>query len=124
MGKAKSAALKIFGIIDQKSEINSMVADPQAIEINPAQFNGNIEFHNVWFRYPTRKTDWVLKGLNLKINPNETVALVGESGCGKSTTVSLLMRFYDVDHGSITVDGIDIRKYNLRSLRKMMGLVM
>jgi len=78
----------------------------------------------VWFRYPTRKNDWILKGLNLNRSPNETVALVGESGCGKSTLVSLLMRFYDADLGLITIDGIDIKKYNLRSLRKMMGMVM
>jgi ABC-type multidrug transport system fused ATPase/permease subunit len=55
-----------------------------------------------------------LRGLNLKIRPNETVALVGESGCGKSTIVSLLMRFYDVDYGKITIDEVDIRDYNLR----------
>lgn len=69
------------------------------IQISPSKFIGEIEFNNVWFRYPTRKNDWVLKGLNLKIKPNETVALVGESGCGKSTLVSLLMRFYDTDFG-------------------------
>ena len=49
----------------------------------------------------------------MKINPNETIALVGESGCGKSTLVSLLLRFYDIDSGSITIDGFDIRRYNL-----------
>lgn len=84
------------------------------VSINLKTFVGEIEFHNVWFRYPTRKNDWVLKGLNLKIKPNETVALVGESGCGKSTLVSLIMRFYDADYGQITIDGIDIKKYNLR----------
>ena len=67
----------------------------------------------MWFRYPTRKNDWILKGLNLKIRPNETVALVGESGCGKSTLVSLIMRFYDVDSGFISLDGVDIREYDL-----------
>jgi len=88
------------------------------------KFVGKIEFHNVWFRYPTRKNDWVLRGLNLTINPCETVALVGESGCGKSTIVSLVMRFYDVDHGKITFDGVDIRDYNLKQLRQAMSLVM
>ena len=78
----------------------------------------------MWFRYPTRKEDWVLKGLNLKIRPNETIALVGESGCGKSTLVSLLLRFYDVDDGKITIDGYDIRDYDLNSLRHALGLVM
>ena len=60
----------------------------------------------------------------MKIRPNETVALVGESGCGKSTIVSLLMRFYDVDYGKITIDEVDIRDYNLRQLRQAMSLVM
>jgi ABC-type multidrug transport system fused ATPase/permease subunit len=77
----------------------------------------------VWFRYPTRKNDWVLKGLNMKIRPNETVALVGESGCGKSTIVSLVLRFYDVNEGRILVDGVDVREYDLADLRKAMGLV-
>jgi ABC-type multidrug transport system fused ATPase/permease subunit len=59
----------------------------------------------------------------MKININETVALVGESGCGKSTVVQLLLRFYDVDHGKITLDGVDIKEYNVADLRKVMGLV-
>ncbi len=92
--------------------------------VDAQKFKGKIEFHNVWFRYPTRKTDWVLRGLNLKINPSETVALVGESGCGKSTIVSLIMRFYDVDFGKITIDDVDVRNYNLQSLRHAMSLVM
>jgi len=65
-----------------------------------------------------------LRGLNVRINPNESVALVGESGCGKSTFVNLLMRFYDVDFGEILIDGINIKKYNLHSLRKKISLVM
>ena len=77
----------------------------------------------MWFRYPTRRNDWVLKGLNLKIMPNETVALVGESGCGKSTMVSLILRFYDVDEGLILIDGVNIKEWDLPSLRKAMGLV-
>ena len=91
-----------------------MKEDKVSKEVDIAKFQGHIEFHNVWFRYPSRKNDWVLRGLNLHISPNETVALVGESGCGKSTLVSLLMRFYDVDYGYIKIDGIDIRDYNLR----------
>lgn len=85
---------------------------------------GIIEFKNVWFRYPTRKEDFVLRGLNIKICPKESIALVGESGCGKSTFVNLLMRFYDVDFGEILIDGVNIQKYNLHSLRKKISLVM
>jgi len=81
------------------------------------KIDGIIEFKDVWFRYPTRKEDFVLRGLNLKISPNEQVALVGESGCGKSTFVNLMMRFYDVDFGEILLDGVNIKDYNLHSLR-------
>lgn len=85
---------------------------------------GKIEFRNVWFRYPTRKEDFVLKGLNLVIQPQESVALVGESGCGKSTFVSLMMRFYDPDNGEILLDGVNLKDYNLHALRNAIALVM
>jgi ABC-type multidrug transport system fused ATPase/permease subunit len=93
-------------------------------ELDINSYVGLIEFKNVWFRYPTRKNDWVLKGLNLTIKPNETVALVGESGCGKSTLMSLLLRFYDPDSGDILIDGVNIKEYSISSLRNLMGLVM
>jgi ABC-type multidrug transport system fused ATPase/permease subunit len=67
----------------------------------------------VWFRYPTRKNEWVFKGLNLKINENESIAIVGESGCGKSTFTNLLLRFYDIDSGEILIDGVNIKDYNI-----------
>lgn len=78
----------------------------------------------MWFRYPTRKTDWIFKGLNLTINPKESVAIVGESGCGKSTLANLILRFYDPDFGEVLIDGINVKEYNLRDLRRRMGLVM
>lgn len=123
IGKAKAAANKIYGMVDYPTKVNAVEVDPSLIRINEETFKGQIEFQDVWFRYPTRKADWVLKGLNMKINIKESVALVGESGCGKSTTVQLLLRFYDVDHGRILVDGIDIKDYNVADLRKTMGLV-
>jgi ATP-binding cassette subfamily B (MDR/TAP) protein 1 len=85
---------------------------------------GKIEFRDVWFRYPTRKTDFVLRGLNLTVEPGQSVALVGESGCGKSTFVNLLMRFYDPDSGAVYLDGEDIRNINLHDLRNAISLVM
>jgi ATP-binding cassette subfamily B (MDR/TAP) protein 1 len=113
--------------MEQPSEIDAIGMDEQQ-NMQPKNVNfdvkGKIEFRNVWFRYPTRKTDWVLKGLNLTIEANETVALVGESGCGKSTFVSLLMRYYDVDSGEILLDGVNIQVYNLHQLRNAMGMVM
>lgn len=65
-----------------------------------------------------------MKGFSIKINPNENVALVGESGCGKSTFVNLLMRFYDIDSGEILLDGVNITDYNLHDLRNVISLVM
>jgi ATP-binding cassette subfamily B (MDR/TAP) protein 1 len=109
--------------MDVPSEINAMEEQGAKRSVDPSNFKGEIEFQNVWFRYPTRKNDWILKGLNLKILPNETVALVGESGCGKSTIVSLILRFYEVNDGSILLDGVDIRDYDLVSLRQSLGLV-
>jgi len=93
-------------------------------KLNKDQVTGKIEFKNVWFRYPTRKNEFVLRGLTLTILPNESVALVGESGCGKSTFVNLMMRFYDPDYGQILLDGVDIKEYNLHDLRKAISLVM
>ena len=96
--------------MDYPSKIDAIQIDKDAKtkRITPDDVKGHIEFKNVWFRYPTRKQDWVLRGLNLTINPKETVALVGESGCGKSTFVSLLMRFYDCDFGEILLDGVNL----------------
>jgi ATP-binding cassette, subfamily B (MDR/TAP), member 1 len=126
MEKAEAAAKKIFRVIEVPSEINAVAMDEKKDKrsIDLDKVRGEIEFREVWFRYPTRKEDFVLRGLNLKVNPNEQVALVGESGCGKSTFVNLLMRFYDADFGTILFDGVDIREYNLHDLRKAISLVM
>lgn len=126
MGKANAAAERIFKIMQYPSAIDACAIDEDKtkIRLNPETVEGKIEFDNVWFRYPTRKEDFVLRGLSITINPKESVALVGESGCGKSTFVNLLMRFYDVDHGRILLDGQDIRDINLHDLRRAISLVM
>lgn len=124
MGKAKKAGLTVFSFIDIPSKINAVDIPEEAVHINPKTFRGEIELRDVWFRYPTRKNEWVFKGLNLKINPNESVAVVGESGCGKSTLVNLILRFYDPTEGEVLIDGVNIKKYNLRDLRQRMGYVM
>lgn len=67
---------------------------------------------------------WVFKGLNLVVKEDEIVAVVGESGAGKSTFINLVMRFYDPDHGQVLIDGVDVREYNISDLRRQMGLVM
>ena len=126
VGKATAAAKRVFKVMEQPSEIDALEMDVKNDKrrLDSDKIEGKIEFKNVWFRYPTRKSDWVLRGLNLTINAKETVALVGESGCGKSTFVSLLMRFYDVDMGEILLDGVNIQEYNLHDLRRATGMVM
>ena len=123
--KAKQAALKIYSIIDRPSKIDVMASSQlTATCVNKAEFQGTIEFKDVWFRYPTRLDQWVFKGLNLKINAQEAIAVVGESGAGKSTFISLVMRFYDPEFGTVLIDGLDVRRYNISELRERMGLVM
>ena len=124
IGKATIAAKRVFSMIDYPSSIDARKSVNVGIKVNESTFVGKIEFKNVWFRYPRRKEDFVLRGLNLTINPKESVALVGESGCGKSTFVNLVMRFYDVDSGEVLIDGVNIKDYDLHSLRTHISMVM
>lgn len=125
IGKAGGAAKRVFKIMEYPSQIDAVGEDgANKIRLNLDQVKGKIEFRNVWFRYPTRKEDFVHRGLNLIINPGESVALVGESGCGKSTFVNLMMRFYEVDDGEILLDDVNIKTINLHDLRRAISLVM
>ena len=90
------------------SENKTLKAEKKRI-LDPNTIKGKIEFIDVWFRYPTRKEDFVMRGLTLTIEPSQSVALVGESGCGKSTFINLMMRFYDPNQGTILLDGMDIK---------------
>lgn len=83
---------------------------------------GKIEFENVWFAY--KKEDWVLKDVSFTINPGESIALVGHTGSGKTTVTNLLMRFYDVQRGRILLDGVDVREWDLKSLRENFAVVL
>ncbi|KAM4688619.1 ATP-binding cassette sub-family B member 5-like [Discoglossus pictus] len=116
---ARGAAYKIFQVIDQTSTINNFSTDGY----KPEYIKGNVEFKNVHFCYPSRPNVKVLKGLNLNIKSGQTVALVGQSGCGKSTTVQLLQRLYDPQEGMIVIDGHDIKTLNVRNYRELIGVV-
>lgn len=118
VSKAKEAAGTIFSIIDEKSEI-----DTRSTQGIKKITNGAIEFRNAEFKYPSRNT-MVLNKLNLKIPATMKIALVGHSGCGKSTMASLLLRLYDLVGGQILIDGVDIKDYNVKDLRKQIGIVM
>jgi len=110
------AMSRVFELFDIQPQIKSPA---QAVELNG--LNNSIEFNNIYFEY--EKNTPVLKNFSLHVNKGETIALVGNSGGGKSTVVSLLPRFYDVTSGSIEFDGVDIRKFNLDSLRKQISFV-
>lgn len=117
--KAKSAAASIFAILDRKSKIDP--SDESGMKLDSVK--GDIELKHVSFKYPTRPDVQIFRDLSLTIRGGQTVALVGESGSGKSTVISLLQRFYDPDSGHVTLDGIEINKFQLKWLRHQMGLV-
>ncbi|XP_030468912.1 ABC transporter B family member 3-like isoform X1 [Syzygium oleosum] len=116
---AKGSAASILEILDRKSIIDP--GDDSGITIE--NLKGEIVFDHVGFSYPTRPNVQIFQDLCLAIPSSKTVALVGESGSGKSTVISLLQRFYDPDAGNIMLDGIEIRKLQLKWLRHQMGLV-
>ncbi|XP_051141939.1 ABC transporter B family member 4-like [Andrographis paniculata] len=117
--KAKSAAASVFAILDRKSNIDP--GDESGTTLD--SLRGEIELKHISFKYPTRPNVPIFRDLSLRIHSGKTVALVGESGSGKSTVISLLQRFYDPDKGTITIDGVDIQKFQLKWLRQQMGLV-
>ncbi|XP_076935841.1 ABC transporter B family member 21-like [Bidens hawaiensis] len=117
--KAKSSAISIFAILDRKSEIDP--SDESGLTLETVK--GEIELRHVSFKYPTRPDVEIFRDLCLTIRRGKTVALVGESGSGKSTVIQLLQRFYNPDSGSITLDGTELHKFQLKWLRSQMGLV-
>uniref|UniRef100_A0A803TUV4 ABC-type xenobiotic transporter n=1 Tax=Anolis carolinensis TaxID=28377 RepID=A0A803TUV4_ANOCA len=119
VANARGAAYEVFKIITKPRPIDSSSNEG----FKPDKFRGEIEFKNIHFSYPSRPDIQILKGLNLKIQPGKTIALVGSSGCGKSTTIQLLQRFYDPAEGQIIIDGHDIRTLNLKWMRENIGIV-
>jgi len=111
---AYASAEKIFSVLNIKPLI---IDDEDAIELE--EFKGNIEFKNVWFQYI--KDEWVLKDVSFKVKPDETVAFVGATGSGKTTILGLIVRNYDIQKGQILIDGIDIKKIKIASLRSHIG---
>jgi ATP-binding cassette subfamily B multidrug efflux pump len=120
---AMAASERIFKLLDEPLSIES---NPNAIPLdNP---RGEIEFRNVWFSYrnvpePTEE-DWVLRDVSFRVKPGETFAIVGHTGAGKTTLISLLLRFYDIQRGQILLDGTDIRMIELQDLRRQFGIVL
>jgi len=108
---------RIFDVLDKQDTQENMICGKET-----GRFRGRIEFENVWFAYEGE--GWVLKDVNFSINPGETVAFVGATGSGKTTIISLMMRFYDIQKGRILIDGRDIREYRLKDLRRQITVVL
>jgi ATP-binding cassette subfamily B protein len=133
---AMAASERVFKLLDTEPTI---VSPAHPI---PGNNSGSIEFRNVWFTYDQRATtnneerttsnafapdpdiEWILRGVSFTIDPGETAAIVGHTGAGKTTIISLMMRFYDIQHGQILVDGVDIRDQDLTALRRRFGVVL
>jgi ATP-binding cassette subfamily B protein len=119
---AMAAGERVFKLLDTKIEVTS-----PAVTKKP-QGPGRIEFDHVWFAYcmseKTAEPDWVLRDVSFALESGETIAVVGHTGAGKTTLISLLMRFYDVQRGAIRIDGVDIKEMNLDDLRSRFGVVL
>ncbi len=112
--KSFTSAEKIFAVLDIEPDV---VDEPGAVDVD--EIRGEIEFRDVWFAY--KENEWVLKGVSFKIEAGQSVAFVGATGAGKSTILSLICRNYDIDRGQILIDGVDIKKYKISSLRSHFG---
>ncbi len=117
MQQAMASSERIFGVLDSPEEITDA---EDAAEL--AAIKGKIEFRNVWFAYDAE--NWVLRDVSFVIQPGEKLAVVGATGAGKSTLMSLLNRFYDIQRGEILVDDVPIKRLRQRSLRRQVGLVL
>jgi ATP-binding cassette subfamily B multidrug efflux pump len=120
---AMAASERIFKLLDEPVTIESC-ADAQRL----TAARGEIEFRNVWFSYRNvaepADEDWVLRDVSFRISPGQTFAIVGHTGAGKTTLISLLLRFYDIQRGQILLDGVDIRFLDLQDLRRHFGIVL
>ena len=119
MGKAKNAAAELRKLFDRQPKVDPWSKDGEKV----AHVDGLIEFRDVHFRYPTRPEVPVLRGLSLTVKPGQYVALVGTSGCGKSTTIAMMERFYDPLAGGVYVDGREISRLNVNEYRSHLALV-
>ena len=108
---------KIYDILDRKEYLEDLETGTELKNVN-----GKIEFKNVWFSYDNK--NWVLKNVSFTIEPGQSVALVGKTGCGKTTITNLINRFYEIQQGEILLDGVNIKNINKRSLREHIGIIL
>ena len=118
--RTAASARRISEVLDEKIDLT----DERAAHRERSVARGEVEFKNVSFRYYKTSDEKVLDNINLTIRPGETVGIIGSTGCGKTTLVSMIPRLYDVDEGEVLVDGIDVRDYDLVKLRDGVGMVL
>lgn len=118
--RALASAKRVVEVLDEEPDLNDIHATRKDMKVQ----SGKIEFRNVDFQYYKTGQEKVLDNINLTIEPGETVGIIGSTGCGKTTLVSLIPRLYDVDSGSVLVDGVDVRDYDLTRLRSDIGMVL
>jgi len=119
---AMAASERIFKLLDEPLPADLSAGRP-LLEVR-----GEIEFRNVWFAYHgganPAEDDWILRDVSFRVRPGETMAIVGHTGAGKTTTIQLLLRFYDIQRGQILLDGTDIREFSVQDLRRQFGIVL
>ncbi len=118
--RALASARRIGEVLDEKIDLNDNQAKHKELDVR----RGDVEFRNVSFRYYKNSPGKVLDSISLKISAGETVGIVGSTGCGKTTLVSMIPRLYDVDEGEVLVDGVNVRDYDLTKLRDGVGMVL
>ncbi|MBQ3574121.1 MAG: ABC transporter ATP-binding protein [Clostridia bacterium] len=118
--RSMASARRISEVLDEKIDLSDEDADCRDKTVE----SGDVEFRNVSFRYYKNSEEKVLDNINLKIESGQTVGIIGSTGCGKTTLVSMIPRLYDVDEGEVYVDGVDVRRYSLENLRNGVGMVL
>lgn len=118
--RAMASGRRIAQVLDEKIDLTDELSGRKDLEVE----KGNIEFKNVSFRYYKNSEEKVLDNINLKINAGSTVGIIGSTGCGKTTLVSMIPRLYDVDEGEVLIDGVNVKDYSLYNLREGVGMVL
>lgn len=121
MQSAMTATERVLALLDTRPTIAAGEGTAAVVRAAESHAPGSIEFRNVWFAY--KNDDYVLRDVSFRVTPGETVAIVGPTGSGKTSIIKLLNRFYDVVRGSVLVDGIDVREWDLHALRRRIALV-